>query len=273
MNSLPAQNTTSISRPIEPIDRALSDAVASIINGVEMVRGQAIAQRLPSPALRQSITRRLEDVRRALLPLGRATVEKQRAAHAVVAMLRGWFNAKSDNPEAKVAGYITILQDLPCWVVERVCQDVATGRVEGLDKAYPPSAAQLHALCEEALERLRKEAADLVTVSGVKLVAHVPSEAERLRIGTRLVDLRDELEHGNADDVEARLLVKAEQNNTELARQQARVAAEYAAIGLKPPSPLALSLTARKAMAAMDQERSGSLSIDIPTDAYQEAGE
>jgi hypothetical protein len=58
--SLPqTKNTTSISRPIEPIDRGLSDAVASIMNTVEMIDGQAVARRLPSPELRQSISTRL----------------------------------------------------------------------------------------------------------------------------------------------------------------------------------------------------------------------
>jgi hypothetical protein len=262
MNSLPVQNSTSTSQPIAPIDRGLSNAVASIMNTVEKVDGQAVATRLPTPELRKSIIGRLADVRTALAPL-RGIAEKDRAARALVDMLRGWFNAKSDDPRAKVAGYITILQDLPCWVVEQVCQNVAAGRVEGLDRAYPPSAAQLHVLCEEALERLRKEQSDLLMASTVKLAAEpVPTEAERLRIGTKMVDLRDELEHGNADDVEARLLVKREQNNAELARQQSRVAAEYAAAGMAPPSPLALSLTARRDM----QERG-----ILPADAYQEA--
>lgn len=272
MNSLPAQNSTSISRPIAPIDRGLSDAVASIMNGVERVKGEYIARQLPSPELRKSIDVRLRDVRTALAPL-RGIAEKERAARAVAEMLTGWINAKVDNPAAKVAGYITLLADLPCWVIEQVCHDAGTGRIEGLDKAYPPSAAQLHALCEERLERLRKEAADLATVRDVKLVAHVPSEEQRLRIGTKLIDLSERLSHGNDDEVAARLLVKQEQNSASAQAAQARVKAEYENAGLTPPKDLrfSLSLTARKAMADSDQERRGQLDVDRP--AYQEAGE
>lgn len=269
---LPAQNTTSISRPIEPIDRGLSDAVASIMNTVETVNGQAVARRLPSPELRQSISTRLAAVRNVLAPL-RGVVERERVGRAVAEMLTGWINAKVADPQAKVAGYVTLLADLPCWAIEQVCHDAGRGRIEGLETAYPPSAATLHVLVEERLERLRKEQHDLITAGAVKLAPDpMVSEAERLRIGTRLIDLRDELTHGSDAEVAARLLVKREQNAGELAKQQQRVAAEYAAAGLVTPSPLALSLTARKAMASMDAERRGNLPVDHPTDAYQEVG-
>lgn len=273
MNSLPAQNSTSISRPIEPIDRRLSDAVASILNGVEMVAGQAVARRLPTPELRGAIDVRLADVRRALAPLSRALAEKERAARAIADMLTGWINAKVADPRAKVAGYVAILADLPCWAVEQVCRDAGTGRIEGLDPAYPPSAAQLHVLCEELLARLRKEAADLITAGTVKLVAHVPSEEERLRIGVKLVDLGAELKRSERGDEIEGLRVKAERNAGAMAEQQARVAAEYAAAGLAPPKDLrfSLSLTARKEMAEREAERNHSLPLDQP--AYQEAGE
>lgn len=264
---LPAQNTTSISRPIEPIDRGLSDAVASIMNAVEMVDGQAVARRLPSPALLDAMRTRLVDVRRALAPL-RGLAERERVGKAVQAMLSGWLNAKASDPAAKIAAYVNTLADLPCWAVERVCEDVARGRVEGLDADFPPSAARIHQLAEVALERLRKEQHDLLTAGTVKLATDpLVSEAERVRIGTKLVDLRDELEHGSDAEVAARLLVKREQNNAELARQQQRVVAEYAAAGLKPPSSLALSLTAIADM------KSRGLIVDHPTGAYQEAGE
>lgn len=263
MNSLPAQNTTSISRPIEPIDRGLSDAVASIMNTVEKVDGQFVGTRLPTPELCKSIDVRLRDVHRALLPLGRASAERERAARAVSAMLTGWINAKVSDPAAKVAGYITLLADLPCWVVEQVCYDAGTGRIEGLERAYPPSAAQLHALCEERLERLRKEAADLAAARSIKLVAHVPDEEERIRIRTKLMDLSERLSQGDDKEVEARLRVKAEQNTAAAQAAQARVKAEYEAVGLEPPKDLrfALSLTARREMAERDRP------------AYQEAGE
>lgn len=264
MTTLPAQNTTSISRPIEPIDRGLSDLVTSIVNVVEMVDGQAVAPRVPSQQLRKLAAVRLADVRRALAPLGRAVAEKERAGRAVAAMLGGWINARAADPAAKVAAYVTALADLPCWAVEQVCQDVARGRVEGLDPAYPPSAAQLHQLCEEALRRLRKEAADLALMGSVKLLEHQPSAEERVQLRTKLMGLRDRLDRGGEAEEAARLRVRTEHNAAELARQQDRVRAEYAAKGLTPPSPLALSITARKDMQERDL---------LPAGAHEEAGE
>lgn len=75
-------------------------------------------------------------------------------------------------------------------------------------------------------------------------------------------------------DVEERLLQPDVPNviraNTE-ARERAiaRVRAEYATCGLEPPCDLALSITARRVMAEIDQERNRQL----PVDQHHEAAE
>lgn len=246
MTQLTAPHTTSTSQQIPPADRGFSDAVASIMNTVERAGAEFVAKRLPSPELRKSIAMRLADVRRSLQPLERSIAEKERAARAVAAMLSGWVNARVADPAAKVSAYIATLGDLPCWAVEKVCAEVARGHVEELDPDFPPSAARLHQLGEVAIERLRKEANDLHAVSIAKLEATPPTEEERQRIGAKLMDLKDELSSGDPAEHEARQRVKFEQNAAELSRQQARVRAEYAEQGLTPPSPLALSITARR---------------------------
>lgn len=254
MNQISAPNTTSISQQIPPADRALSDAVASIMNTVEKVGTGFVAKRLPSVELRGAIKLRLADVRRALMPLERSIAEKERAARAVAAMLSGWVNARVADPAAKVSAYVATLGDLPCWAVEKVCAEVARGHVEGLDPDFPPSAARLHQLGEDALERLRKEANDLHAVNSATLEAPVPTDEERQQIGAKLMDLRDELGRGDPAEHEARQRVKFEQNAAEMARQQARVRAEYIDAELMPPTtPLALSLTARRDMASRDE--------------------
>lgn len=55
---------------------------------------------------------------------------------------------------------------------------------------------------------------------------------------------------------------KAGESREALARAQERVRREYAADGRTPPSPLALSPTALKAMARIDAERNGTLIAD-----------
>lgn len=255
MISLPAQNSTSISRPIAPADRKLSDAVASIMNTIERVGAEFIAQRLPSTELRAEIKLRLADVRRALLPLERSIAEKERAARAVAAMLSGWVNARVADPAAKVSAYIATLGDLPCWAVEQVCGEVARGYVEGLDPDFPPSAARLHQLGNDAVARLRKEANDLHAVNTATLEQAPPTEDQRARIGLKFMELKAELSQGDPVEHEARQRVKFEHNRDELELQQARVRAEYAACGQIPPSPLALSKTALRAMAQVDEAR------------------
>lgn len=255
MTKLPAPNSTSISQPIAPPDRALSDAVASIMNTVERVGAEFITKRLPSTELRGEIKLRLADVRRALLPLERSIAEKERAARAVAAMLSGWVNARVADPAAKVSAYIATLGDLPCWAVEQVCGEVARGYVEGLDPDFPPSAARLHQLGDTAVARLRKEANDLHAVNTATLEEVPPTEDQRARIGVKFMELKAELSKGDPVEHEARQRVKFEQNKTEMELQQARVRAEYAEHGLNPPSPLALSMTARRELGLLPPKR------------------
>lgn len=250
MNQISAPHTTSTSQQIPPADRGFYDAVGSILNTVERVGAEFIAKRLPSPELRRAITVRLADVRRSLMPLERSIAEKERAARAVAAMLSGWVNARVADPAAKVSAYIATLGDLPCWAVEKVCAEVARGHVEGLDPDFPPSAARLHQLGEDAIARLRKEMGELHAVNIAKLEVAPPTEEERQRIGVQLMELKEELESGDPSEQEARQRVRFEQNTAERQRQEFRVRAEYAAAGLAPPSsPLALSLTALRDMA------------------------
>ncbi|MGA7805445.1 hypothetical protein [Bradyrhizobium sp.] len=248
-----APASTSTYEPLGPIDRKLSNAVAAILNSVERVDGQTVARQLPTPELRQAVAARIDGIRRTLSPLDRSTAEKERAARAIAAMLSGWINARVADPQAKVATYVTTLADLPCWAVQSVCADLARGRVEGVDPDYPPSAARLHQLVEKAIAPLRKEAYALDTVNALTLEAKQPMEQERKRIALQLLDLRDRLERGNEEEHQARQRVKFEQNAAALTAQRDRVGREYAAFGLVPPSPLALSMTARRDMALRDE--------------------
>lgn len=257
MPTLPTtQISTSISRPIAPVDRALRDAVGAIVNSVTIIDGQAVAPRLPSGDLRTAIAARLVDVRRALLPLERSVVERERAARAVAAGLSGWLTRVAD-PAAKVSSYLVILGDLPCWIVEQVCHDVARGAVDGLDPDFPPSAARLHQLGEESVAKLRKEAVDLHTAGIVKLEPAPVSAEERKRVGLKIIAAGDELERRNSGLTDEALRVKFEIDAAELARQQARVRAEYQHLGLAPPSPLALSPTALRDIAEREKAKRG----------------
>jgi hypothetical protein len=248
-----ATNTTSISQPVSPIDRRLSDAITVILNTAECVNGQTVVRNLPSPMLKRDIEARQAELRRGLAPLDRSIAEKKRAAKAVAAVLSGWVNAKVADPAAKVSAYIAILGDLPCWVVEQICREVARGHVNGIDPDFPPSAARLHQLGEQVIARLRKEAVDLETVKNAKLSAD-PTPEERKIVGLKFMELQEEMaaRTGLGNRVSDKPFVRDEKA---FEAAQARVRREYAALGKEPPSPLALSPTALKAMRDVDAGR------------------
>lgn len=256
-----AATTTSTSQPIGPIDRKLADAVAAILNTSDRVGDQTIARYLPSPALKRDIELRQSELRRSLAPLERSIAEKERAAKAVAAVLSGWVNAKVSDPAAKVSAYLAILGDLPCWVVEQVCREVARGHVDGLDPDFPPSAARLHQLGEDVIERLRREAAALDAVKNARLTPEAqPTEAERDRIRFGFQKLSEELQAAApAGKPEAE---RQKIDPAAFAKAQGRVRSEYAALGSTPPSPLALSPTALKVMRDIDAERNRALPMD-----------
>lgn len=237
--------------------------MAAILNTAERVGAQTVVRVLPSPGLKRDVELRQADIRRALQPLDRSMAERERAAKAVAAVLAGWVGAKVTDPAAKVAAYIAVLGDLPCWVVEQVCLEVARGRIEGLSPDFPPSAARLHQLGEEVIARLRKEAADLEAVRSARLTAEpVPDPEARDRIAVKFKALHDELDQGGKAEFEARQRVKLELDKAAFTRAQERTRREYAELGQDMPSPLALSPTALKLMREVDAERHGETAID-----------
>jgi len=83
------------------------------------------------------------------------------------------------------------------------------------------------------------------------------------RITSGFVNLLGRL-RGNDDysDVPRRIML----NTIARERAQERTRKEYAAIGMVPPSDLALSITARRAMAEVNAERNRTLDVDLPAD-------
>lgn len=223
-------NTTSISQPIPHIDRNLENAVASVLNSAETLNGETLVKRLPSADLLAAVGKRLHGVRMALMPLDRSIAEKERAARALKAMLSGWMNARVADPAAKVAAYITTLGDLPCWVVERVCGDVARGHVEGLDPDFPPSAARLHQLGDEVVRRLKVEADELNRVKTAKLAPSEPSLDERAAIAAQMRQRAEELGGPPRQDAEA----AKQRDRATIKLTDDMKLAEYAAAGIEP---------------------------------------
>jgi hypothetical protein len=245
MNSLQTSTSTSISKQIDGPSREVMDLTSWLKNGLTRTPRGVTTTRQPTPAEKSTLLARLDSVRRSLAPLQRSEGEKQRAARAVAAMLSGWISARAADPAAKVAAYVANLSDLPCWVVEKVCASVARGHVEGLDPDFPPSAARLHQLGEEALQQLRREAQDLHDVTNATPAEAPPqTEEDKARVAFALKQFHER--QTVTDEATVADTRRREQNQRANVDAQERTRAEYAALGLDPPSDLALSVTARR---------------------------
>lgn len=175
-------HTTSISQQTVR-DRELSILVASFGNKVALEKdGTWWLEQLPTTEQRRGIVERQSSINRTLQAASMSDADKTRIARAVAQALAGWVNAKSSNPEASVAGYVLHLQDLPAFAVEKACERVGRGQVEGLSPDFPPSAARLHQLAKEEIEALTTEAITIARVLRAKLQPpRKPEDDARLR--------------------------------------------------------------------------------------------
>src|SRR5574343_722745 len=157
MTTLPTpQATTSISGPIQPIDRGLSDLVAAYRNRIETVRGQSVIRGLaPTVEHRNLMRARYDDTTRALRPARMNDQDKRKAGAAIASMLSAWMHMGRNNPAETVASYTAHLADMPLFAIEDACRKVAKGYVDGLSPDFPPSAARLHQLALEACALLK----------------------------------------------------------------------------------------------------------------------
>lgn len=255
MTTQVANPSTSSSPPIRPLDRRMDDALTVILNTLEYLDGHPVAESLPSPELRKEIALRLEDIRRALLPLGRAMAERELAERAVAALLQST-NMRAADPRAKVAEYTAVLSDLPVWAVKQACHDFARGLVEGVNPDFPPTAARVHQHSEAVLAPLRKEAKRLETVRAVTLKANRRTPEERQRMALNFLALKDELAREPEHVCAANEVKRVMENQAARKAQQLRARKEWAEVGIAPPaSPLALSPTCLRDMALRDAAR------------------
>jgi hypothetical protein len=125
-------------------------------NGIEMVGGRPRLIRPIDPADRSRLAQRKKLLDGLLMP-ATDSMDRMRIGRAVAEMLAGILSARGADPEETVAVFTSRLCDLPSWVIEEVCDEVGRGCAEGIDPHFPPSAAELHALADKRLTRLRGE--------------------------------------------------------------------------------------------------------------------
>lgn len=236
--NLPANKTsTSISGPIQPIDRGLSDLVASYRNRIETDRGQAVIRgTVPTTEHRQAMSVRLDDVRRALRPVHMGDADKRAAAKAITQLLTAWVHAGRGDIRDTVTAYTAHLSDLPLFAIEDACRRVAKGYVDGLSPDFPPSAARLHQLGMEACALLKQEMAQIHEVLNAKAY-HEPSADERERIAAGFQQLSAELSEGDIREDRRAVALEAHGNANRRLFEQ-----ECAAAGIDPKGGVSPSL-------------------------------
>src|SRR5688572_15196834 len=135
--------TKYLAEPLEP-DRALSDAVDTMLTGDKDRHGRCILAFGPDASLRSRLQIRPMELQASRLPARPADL-----ATAVAQMLLGFGSSRgSEDAEAIVTQYVTALASLPLWAVSQSCLRFARGSVTKAEcpdwkPAFAPSTAQL----------------------------------------------------------------------------------------------------------------------------------
>jgi hypothetical protein len=177
---------------LEPIvaDRALSDALDSLLTGDKDREGRCILTFAPDDKLRSQLQIRQCKLQAALIPARPVDL-----ARTVAQMLLGFGSARAseEDAEAVVTQYVTVLAHLPLWAVQRACRRFASGSVtktECPDRqgVFAPSTAQLCQLAESSVGRYWREEHRINDVfNGTP--AYRPTEEECERVGKSFVEL------------------------------------------------------------------------------------
>lgn len=97
-----------------------------------------------------------------------------------------------DQAANTASAYLAQIKHLPLWAIEAGCQSCIAR-----NNPFPPSAGELRAACENAVQPLRDEEAEIRKVLEAEIYHSAP-KAERERITKGFGDLIAELKHSNA---------------------------------------------------------------------------
>lgn len=148
--------------------------------------------------------------RRKMLAEALVRAQDKEIRKSVSQMLAGFLVGKDipeENAKATIAQYIVTLRGLPLWAIERACQKFSRGEItidviEGVNRAYGPSTAQLYQVASGLVGEFYKELQEVDrAINGVLEYKPTPEEVERVANGLR--DLADDLRLKVQTEVEA----------------------------------------------------------------------
>jgi hypothetical protein len=206
--------------PLRP-DRALSDALDTLLTDDVDREGRRTLAYAPDAKLRSRLQIRLYNLQAALTPARPADL-----ARAVTDMMLGFGSARAseEDAEAVVTQYVRALEHLPLWAVEQACLRFARGRVTKSEcpdwkRAYAPSTAQLCHIVEASVAEFWDEERR-ITAALTGVPAYRPTEAERERVVRGFEELQQQIRPDSA-----------------------AAAAAAAKTRLKQPQPIAIAVT------------------------------
>lgn len=195
MNSLTTTSTAGRRPPDLPRDQA--DLLASFKNALE--RDEAgkysiSSQRIPTPAMRQAMFSRLDELHAGLRP-----GEPAKIAERVARLFLRFPTMASMNDEktkALVSAYVTDLSRFPLWAIDGAIKRI----LEGPARAFTPTAIELRDLVAQETALARTELDDVQKILAAE-VRHDPTPEERARTLEEMRKLSKHL-HDSADPLD-----------------------------------------------------------------------
>jgi hypothetical protein len=147
-------------------------------------------QLAPTHADRQRLIARQQELSNGLIPLGNIA----EAGVIIGQMFAGYLTVRLSEQQASeaVAAYLAQVKHLPLWAIQTGCQSCIAR-----NNPFPPSAGELRAACERAVQPLRDEEAEIRKVLDAEVYHSAPA-AERERIKKGFADLLAELKQTNS---------------------------------------------------------------------------
>lgn len=120
-------------------------------------RGHAEARKIPDAGERAQLESRAAFLRLNVVPARESEKDRRRMGAALASLFAGYPSQRNTNSENVVTTYVSHLQDLPVWAVERACRSVISGNVEGISLDFAPSVARLYQVAKGEVGKIQAE--------------------------------------------------------------------------------------------------------------------
>lgn len=137
----------------------------------EMVGGRWTLVTLPTREDRDRMERRKRELHRALQPISGTATERERAQQVIAQVLLGYpeVTRKTQAEQLKLANtYVLLLNELPIFAIERVCDDWRRGLIPSVDYSFVPPAPLLAQLAERVKQPFAMDLARIRLVMDVR---------------------------------------------------------------------------------------------------------